>query len=52
MMCDTSTVYTVPGHTVVYPACGEYQAGATCRLQTAFPRTEKNECTETAREAL
>jgi hypothetical protein len=32
---------TVPGHTVVYPVCGEYQAGAACRLQTAVPRTEK-----------
>jgi hypothetical protein len=32
---------TVPGHTVVYPVCGEYQAGAACRFQTAVPRTEK-----------
>ena len=32
---------TVPGHTVVYPVCGEYQARATCRFQTEVPRTEK-----------
>ena len=32
---------TVPGHTVVYPVCGEYQAPAASRFQTEVPRTEK-----------